>query len=80
MTESLDEVSTEYGSVGRSRQPSRGFLLGHVSAQAEANGHDGKPVTPDDVIFSLNAFKQASSAILAYYRHVVKAEKSVIAT
>ena len=32
MTQSLDEVSTEYGALGRSRQPSRGFLLGHLSA------------------------------------------------
>ena len=33
-TASLDEVSTEYGALAEAGQPSRGFLLGHVSAAA----------------------------------------------
>ena len=37
---------------------------------------DGKPVTPDDVIFSFNAFKKISPQAGASYRHVVKAEKT----
>ena len=41
----------------------------------EANWHDGKPVTPEDVIFSLDAFKQYHPQYAAYYRHVTKAEK-----
>ena len=44
--------------------------------RAEAKWHDGKPVTPDDVIFSLEAFKKHSPQLSAYYKHVVKAEKS----
>jgi microcin C transport system substrate-binding protein len=34
------------------------------------------PVTADDVLFSLEAFKKHHPAYSAYYRHVVKAEKS----
>ena len=75
MTQSLDEVSTEYGALAEARQPSRRFLLGHLSAAPEAKWHDGKPVTPDDVIFSLDAFKKNHPHYSAYYRHVVKAEK-----
>ncbi len=44
--------------------------------RAEARWHDGKPVTPEDVIFSLNAFKAHNPIYAAYYRHVVKAEKT----
>ena len=41
----------------------------------EARWHDGKPVTPEDVIFSLEALKKYSPMYASYYRHVVKAEK-----
>ena len=44
--------------------------------RAEAKWHDGKPVTPEDVIFSFEAFKRNSPLYSAYYRHVVKAEKT----
>ncbi len=44
--------------------------------RAEARWHDGKPVTPEDVIFSFDAFKKYSPQLAAYYRHVVKAEKT----
>jgi microcin C transport system substrate-binding protein len=33
-------------------------------------------VTPEDVIFSFNAFKQNSPQLSAYYQHVTKAEKT----
>ena len=43
---------------------------------AKAKWHDGKPVTPEDVIFSFDAFKTNSPQLGAYYRHVTKAEKA----
>jgi ABC-type transport system substrate-binding protein len=43
--------------------------------RANAKWHDGKPVTPEDVIFSLESFKKYHPQYSAYYRHVVKAEK-----
>ena len=42
----------------------------------EAKWHDGRPVTPEDVIFSFNAYKQHSPQLSAYYQHVLKAEKT----
>ena len=44
--------------------------------RAKARWHDGKPVTPEDVIFSFDAFKKNSPMYSAYYRHVTKAEKT----
>ena len=44
--------------------------------RANARWHDGKPVTPEDVIFSFHAFKDNSPQLGAYYRHVTKAEKT----
>src|SRR6185437_3580156 len=41
----------------------------------EAKWHDGKPITPDDVIFSFEAFKKFNPQTGAAYRHVIKAEK-----
>ena len=42
----------------------------------EARWHDGVPVTPDDVIFSIENLKKQAPFYASYYRHVVKAEKS----
>ena len=41
----------------------------------KARWHDGKPVTPDDVIFSFAALKKNSPMYRAYYQHVAKCEK-----
>ena len=39
MTQSLDEVSTEYGALAEAGQPSRRFLVRHLSAaRARQNG------------------------------------------
>ena len=40
-----------------------------------ARWHDGKPVTPEDVIFSFDVFKKNSPRASFYYQHIVKAEK-----
>jgi microcin C transport system substrate-binding protein len=41
----------------------------------EARWHDGKPVTPEDVIFSIEVLKKYSPMYASYYRHVEKVEK-----
>jgi microcin C transport system substrate-binding protein len=74
-TASLDEVSTEYGLLAEAVSHPEDYSWVSYRLRAEAKWHDGKPVTPDDVIFSLEAFKKYSPQYSAYYRHVVKAEK-----
>jgi microcin C transport system substrate-binding protein len=75
MASSLDEVSTEYGALAEAVSHPEDFSSVTYRLRAQAKWHDGKPVTADDVIFSLDAFKKHHPQYSAYYRHVVKAEK-----
>jgi microcin C transport system substrate-binding protein len=75
MTRSLDEVTTEYGLLAESAQHPDDFAWVIYRLRKEAKWHDGKPVTPEDVIFSLETLKQYSPMYASYYRHVVKTEK-----
>jgi len=72
----LDEVSSEYGLLAEAVSYPDDFSSASYRLRAEAKWHDGKPVTPDDVIFSFEAFKKYSPQLAAYYRHVVKVEKT----
>ncbi len=75
MTPSQDEVSTEYGVLAEAVSHPDDFSSVTYRLRPQARWHDGKPVTPEDVIFSLDAFKKYHPQYSAYYRHVVKAEK-----
>ncbi|MDE5442099.1 ABC transporter substrate-binding protein [Bradyrhizobium sp. CSA207] len=75
LTASLDEVSTEYGALAEAVSHPDDFSFVTYRLRAEAKWHDGKPVTVDDVIFSLDAFKKHHPMYSAYYSHVVRAEK-----
>jgi microcin C transport system substrate-binding protein len=76
MTPALDEVSTEYGLLAEAVSHPDDHSWVKYRLRANARWHDGKPVTADDVIWSLEAWKANSPQLAAYYRHVVKAEKS----
>jgi microcin C transport system substrate-binding protein len=76
MTSSLDEVSTMYGALAESVSHPEDFSSVTYRLRAQAKWHDGMPVTPEDAIFSLDAFKKYHPQYSAYYRHVVKAEKT----
>ena len=74
-TASLDEVSTEYGLLAEAVTHPDDFSYVIYRLRPQAKWHDGKPVTPDDVIFSLEAFKKNHPFYSAYYQHVVKVSK-----
>ena len=76
MTPAEDEVSTEYGALAEAVSHPEDFSSVTYRLRPQAKWHDGKPVTPDDVIFSLDSFKKHHPQYSAYYRHVVKAEKA----
>jgi microcin C transport system substrate-binding protein len=76
MVGALDEVSTEYGLLADAVSHPEDFFSVTYRLNPAAKWHDGKPVTPEDVIFSFDAFKKHSPQLSAYYRHVVKAEKT----
>jgi microcin C transport system substrate-binding protein len=73
---SLDEVSTQYGLLAETMSHPADFSSVTYRLRAEAKWHDGRPVTPEDVIFSLNALKTYHPFYSAYYRHVTRVEKS----
>jgi microcin C transport system substrate-binding protein len=76
LTSSQDEVSTEYGLLAEAISYPEDFSSATYRLRAEAKWHDGKPVTPDDAVFSFYAFKKNSPQFAAYNRHVVKVEKT----
>jgi microcin C transport system substrate-binding protein len=76
MASALDEVSTEYGLLAEAVSHPADFSSVTYRLRAEAKWHDGRTVTPEDVIFSFDAFKKNSPQLSAYYQHVVKAEKT----
>jgi microcin C transport system substrate-binding protein len=76
MTRAQDEVATEYGELAESAQHPDDFSWVTYRLRKEARWHDGKPVTPEDVIFSLESLKKLSPMYASYYRHVAKVEKS----
>jgi microcin C transport system substrate-binding protein len=76
MASALDEVSTEYGLLAEGARYPEDFSSVTYRLRPQARWHDGKPVTVEDVIFSIEAFKNNDPRYAAYYRHVVKWEKT----
>ena len=75
MAKSQDEIVTEYGLLAEGAAHPDDFSFVVYRLRKEARWHDGRPVTVEDVIFSLEALKKQSPFYGSYYRHVVKAEK-----
>jgi len=73
---SLDEVSTAYCKLAEAAAYPDDFSYVVYRLRAAARWHDGKPVTPADVVFSFDALKQHSPRYRFYYSHVVKCEQT----
>ena len=76
LTSSLDEPSTEYGLVAESVWFPDDWSSVVYRLRPEARFHDGKPMTPEDVIWSMSALKESLPFYNAYYKNVVKVEKT----
>ena len=76
MTRSQDEITTEYGLLAERAAHPDDFAWVIYRLRKEARWHDGKPVTPEDVVFSIEVLKKNSPFYASYYRHVAKAEKT----
>ena len=75
-TRSDDEPATAYGLLAEAAAYPDDFSYVIYRLNAAARWHDGKPVTPEDVIFSFDALKKNSPMYSAYYQHIVKCEKA----
>ena len=76
MISSPDEPATEYGLVAEWVSYPPDFSSVTFGLREGARFHDGKPITPEDVVFSLEALKKADPQHGQYYKNVVKAEKT----
>lgn len=76
MKPSLDEISSQYGLLAEAVSHPDDFSSVTFRLRAEAAWSDGKPVTPEDVVFSFEQSKANDPQREFYYRHVNKAEKT----
>src|SRR5712672_2757892 len=67
LVSALDEVSTEYGLLAEAVSHPPDFASATFRLRTGARYHDGKPVTVEDVIFSMESFKKHSPMTAAYY-------------
>ena len=74
---SADEPFTEYGLLAESIEMPADRSWVSFTLRKEARWHDGKPVTVEDVIFSLDTLrKQGAPFFRFYYQSIAKAEKT----
>jgi microcin C transport system substrate-binding protein len=76
MTRSMDEDATEYGLLAEAASHPDDFSWVKYRLRPNARWHDGQPVTPEDVIYSMAMLRQYSPMYGSYYRHVAKTEKT----
>ena len=76
LTSSLDEASTEYGLVASAvwHPDDRSMVIYRL--RPEARFHDGKAITAEDVIWSMQALRDAHPFYNSYYKNIAKAEQS----
>jgi microcin C transport system substrate-binding protein len=76
LTSSLDEPSTEYGLVASAVWHPEDRSMVVYRLRPEARFHDGKAMTPDDVIWSLQSLRDAHPFYNSYYKNIVKTEQT----
>jgi microcin C transport system substrate-binding protein len=74
MADSLDEPSTSYGLIAEWASYPPDYSSVTFKLRDEARWHDGTKITPEDVIFSLEANKAANPRMGLYYKNVARAE------
>jgi microcin C transport system substrate-binding protein len=77
MTSSADEPFSEYGLLVEKVEMPQDRSWVAFTLRPEARWHDGKPVTPDDVVFSFETLRAKGQPFYrAYYGNVEKVEKT----
>ena len=76
LSPALDEVSTAYGLLAEAVRYPADYASVTYWLREGARWQDGKPVMPEDVVFSFDALKANSPQYAFYFAHVTKAEKT----
>lgn len=74
LTDTLDETSTSYGLLAEALSYPDDFSSVTYRLDPAARWQDGRPVTPEDVIWSFDKAKEHNAFIRSYYHNVVSAE------
>jgi microcin C transport system substrate-binding protein len=73
MQDSLEEASTSYGLIAEWASYPPDFSSVTFKLRDEADWNDGTPITPEDVVYSLEVNKAANPRMALYYKNVAKA-------
>ncbi len=73
---SLDEPATVYALIAEWATIPADYSSTTFRLRPEARFNDGRPITPEDVVFSFEQQIKASPAVAIYYRDVAKVEKT----
>jgi microcin C transport system substrate-binding protein len=76
MSDSIDEPSTSYGLIAEWASYPPDYSSVTFKLRDNARWHDGTPITPEDVIYSLEVNKKANPRMGLYYKNVSRAEKT----
>jgi microcin C transport system substrate-binding protein len=76
MMQSPDEPATSYGLVAEWVAYPADFSSATFQLRSGARFNDGNPITPEDVIFSLETLKKVSPNYSLYYKDVARVEKT----
>ena len=76
LTSSMDEASTEYGLVAAAVWHPQDRSQVVYRLRPEARFHDGKAMTAEDVIWSMQALRDAHPFYNSYYKNITKAEQT----
>lgn len=74
MTAALDEVSAEYGEIADAVRWPADYSSVTYRIDPKARWNDGRPITPDDVVWSFQKTIELNPSQSFYYKHVKSAE------
>ena len=72
-----DEPATEYGLIAESVEVPDDYSWVTYTLREEARWHDGQPITPEDVIFSLDILKEKGLPFFRFYYGTIKEAKKI---
>ncbi len=71
-----DEPSSQYGLIAEAMKYPDDHSSVTYRLRPDARFHDGQPITPDDVIWSMTNLKLANPESAFYYKNIAKAEQT----
>ena len=76
LKQSPDEPATAYGVIAEWASHPADFSSVTFGLRASARFHDGRPITPEDVIFTIKELKAKSPNYAQYFKNIAGAEKT----